>query len=88
MRAIQEELMQKVLKQEEDALISRLKEMDLLGLFAGEDARRFKKFIVERQGSKKTIYYNDGTLNGKRVITFETHIDYEGMDVKIRTSFY
>ena len=38
-----------------------------------EKKNRFKKFTIEYKGSEETVYYNDGSENGLRVITFQHH---------------
>lgn len=35
-----------------------------------ESQRRFKRFCTVRQGNEETIYFNDGSLKGKRIVTF------------------
>ena len=37
-----------------------------------EKYKRFKSLTVETQGDKETWYYNDGSKDGLRIITFET----------------
>jgi len=36
-----------------------------------EYKKRFRSFIIEVRGSKETLYYNDGTDEGIRIVTFE-----------------
>lgn len=83
--AIEQELIAKVKRQEENALIYKLKEDGLFEDFLEDPNRRFKNFLMEKQGNKKTIYYNDGSIEGQRVITFETIFSYEGMKVTVET---
>lgn len=41
-----------------------------------EQIRRFKSFTQEVQGNKTTIWYNDGSIEGLRIITFEVNISF------------
>jgi len=55
-------------------IISRLKEMGIDVCLEEEQHRRFKSFVLEIQGDKETLYYNDGTISGLKIVTFETKI--------------
>ena len=35
-----------------------------------EEKRRFKRLSIELKGNEETIYFNDGSLNGIRIVTF------------------
>lgn len=47
--------------------------LDILGIemdLEKEGRRRFKSFMVESGPDEETIYYNDGTEEGLRIVTF------------------
>ena len=35
-----------------------------------EKNRRFKRLLCEQKGNLETIYFNDGSLQGRRIVTF------------------
>lgn len=39
--------------------------------FDEEEKRRFKRILIELKGNKQTVFFNDGSLEGKRIVTFE-----------------
>lgn len=48
--------------------------LSLLGIelnFESEQRRRFKSLHSEQRGNETIIYYNDGSENGLRVVTFK-----------------
>jgi hypothetical protein len=52
-------------------IVDRLKEVVGIDLnIEEEQKRRFKRFAIEYNGNKETIYFNDGTAEGKRIVTF------------------
>lgn len=58
-----------------------------------ESKRRFKRLIIENQGNEEIVYFNDGSIEGKRIVTFvrKDHPLVEGsesMQMKISYSYY
>lgn len=56
----------------QQVILSRLKQLGLTIDVKEESERRFKLFLRYIEGNKETIYYNDGSLNGLRIVTFIT----------------
>ena len=52
-------------------ITERLKEIVGIDLNIEEEAkRRFKRLAIEYNGNEETIYFNDGSISGKRIVTF------------------
>jgi len=67
--------------QEKKELIIQKRIIELLDVeidFEQEKQRRFHRFVIENQGNKETVYFNDGTLSGKRIVTFVRKENNEG----------
>ena len=56
--------------QKEVIIHERLKELSIDVDFSLEEHRRFKSFTVESGGGYEAYYYNDGSVDGLRVVTF------------------
>lgn len=55
-----------------------------------ESKRRFKRFAIEYNGNEETIYYNDGSESGIRIVTFvrdEQPLNFEPLKETMRTGF-
>ena len=52
-------------------ITERLKEVVGIDLdIKGEATRIFKRFAIEYKGNEEIIYFNDGSEQGKRIVTF------------------
>lgn len=52
-------------------IIERIKEIIGIDLdIKDESSRRFKRFAIEYNENKETVYFNDGSVEGKRIVTF------------------
>lgn len=52
-------------------ITERLKEIVGIDLdIKSEAKRRFKRLAIEYKGNEETIYFNDGSEQGKRIVTF------------------
>ena len=52
-------------------ITERLK--DIVGIelsIEEESKRRFKRLAIEYNGNEETIFFNDGSIKGKRIVTF------------------
>ena len=56
----------------QEAFTNRLKELKIEFDPEIEQHRRFKRFAREFRGEEETIYFNDGSMSGLRIITFKT----------------
>ena len=55
-----------------------------------EQKRRFKRLSIEYKGKEETIYFNDGTINGKRIVTFvqkNIPFDFNSKDFKMSAEY-
>ena len=72
-------------------ILGRLNEFGIEIDLEKEKRRRFKSLSIEHNGEEETIYYNNGSENGLRIITFVTKqkpFDAENMSIGYETSFY
>ena len=70
-----------IARQKETIILQRLKSIGIEVDMKEEDKRRFNRFKLEVQDNKETLYYNDGSINGLRVITFvKTNIPFNLKD--------
>lgn len=53
-------------------LQSKLEELGIVIDYAREANRRFQCLTTAIEGNKETIYYNDESVGGQRVVTFVT----------------
>lgn len=74
-------MMKDIHEKREKVIAKRLKEMVGIDLNIEEEAkRRFKRLGMEINGNEETIYFNDGSINGIRIVTFvkkESPISFE-----------
>jgi hypothetical protein len=71
MQEVTTKMAQDINTQKELVIKQKLKE--ILGIeidLQEELQRRFKRFITVRQGNEESIYFNDGSIEGKRIVTF------------------
>lgn len=57
--------------QKEIVILKKIEEK--LGIkidFQEEKKRRFSRFIIEDDGEKETVYFNDNSMDGIRIVTF------------------
>lgn len=74
----------KSISQIQDAILLReLKENGLVEDFHKDKDRRFKKFMLEQYQNIKTIYYDDGSIDGKIIVRFETKVTMGEKGVQI-----
>lgn len=76
--SIQNEVIRKMSADIEDKkrgiILAKLKEKGIELDIAKESVSRFKSLSISYQDNKEIVYYNDGSPNGLRVVTFETKI--------------
>jgi hypothetical protein len=55
-----------------------------------ESKRRFPRLKSESFNNTETIYFNDGSISGVRVVTFETKMDFDNVLLiyKMTTKIY
>lgn len=69
-----------------DLIKNRLEKLGIDIDFQEESVRRFKRFAIVYHGNEEIIYYNDGSVDGLRIITFvkqDNPIAFENESAKI-----
>ena len=59
--------------------------------FEQELGRLFKRFCIVTEGNKQTIFFNDGSIKGMRIITFVTKeipFDSENLNLGYEETYY
>ena len=82
---------EKISKRKDDLILNKLKELGIEFDFQQEKDRRFKRFRIEQRENETSYYYNDGSTEGLRVITFvdtQTPFDKEDFSIGIETTYY
>jgi hypothetical protein len=77
-------------KQKWIVIKQKLKEISKLNLIKNLELQRFKNICIEIQGDKEVVYYRDGTLKGKRLVTFVAHNEaqIEGSEFKTKLLYF
>jgi hypothetical protein len=71
MQEVTLELINDIHNKRNKVIAKRLKEIVGIDLDVESEAkRRFKRFAIEYNGNEETVYFNDGSEQGKRVVTF------------------
>jgi hypothetical protein len=75
-------------------ITERLKEIVGIDLNIEEEAkRRFKRFAIEYNGNEEIIYFNDGSEQGKRIVTFvrdeqPLSFEFDKCEMRVGYSYY
>jgi hypothetical protein len=80
-----------ILEFREELIVKKLKEKGIEIDLQLEQRRRFKSLVREFKNNQETIYYNDGSEQGVRIVTFVTSPikwDDEKMTAGIDTTYY
>ena len=88
---VEKEVMENMRKFRKEIIFKRLSELGITINIEQEQRRRFKSFAVEYRDNEESIYYNDGSENGLRVITFvtkQTPFDPDKRSIDCETSYY
>ncbi len=84
-------IINKISDNKDKLILNKLKELNIDINFNEEKERRFKRFRVEIKDSETTYYYNDGSIDGLRIITFvdtQTPFDKDNLSISIETKYY
>jgi hypothetical protein len=78
--------------QKELVIKQKLKEIVGIEIDLQEELqRRFKRFCTVRQVNEETIYFNDGSIEGKRIVTFvkkEIPFDAKNFTLGYKETYY
>jgi len=75
-------------------IVIRQKLKEIVGIeidIIEEERRRFKRLSNEYNGNEQTIYFNDGSLDGKRIVTFvkkEIPFDRDNFSIGYEEIYY
>jgi len=73
-------------------ITERLKEIVGIDLDIKSEAnRRFKRLAIEYNGNEEIIYFNDGSEQGKRIVTFvkkDNPLTFETGQMSVEYSYY
>ncbi len=71
MQDVTMKLMVDIEQKRRQVITERLKEIVGIDLNIEEEAKRkFKRLVIEYNGNEETVYFNDGSATGKRIVTF------------------
>ena len=71
MQDVTSKLINDIQEKRNKVITERLKEIVGIDLNIEEEAkRRFKRLAIEYNGNEETIYFNDGSIEGERIVTF------------------
>ena len=60
-----------IIRKREIVIKQKIKEIVGIEIdFEEESKRRFKRFCTVIKGNEETIYFNDGSIDGRRIVTF------------------
>ena len=93
---LQDELINHMVNDIESKRISIIKERlkEIVGIeidVDSEQKRRFKRLQMERNGDEETVYFNDGSVEGKRIVTFvrkQKPFNPEDFSISIEYNYY
>jgi len=93
---LMQEVTDKMVKglQERREAIIRDKLKEIIGIeinIEEEQKRRFKRLSIDYNGKEETVYFNDGSINGKRIVTFikkNIPFDFNDKDFKMIYDYY
>lgn len=94
MQDVTSKLINDIQEKRNQVITERLKEIVGIDLNIEEEAkRRFKRLVIEYNGNEETIYFNDGSIEGKRIVTFvrdEQPLNFEfgKFEMRVGYSYY
>lgn len=91
MHDLSKQLIDKILIEKQKIITDRLLSLGIEFNPDIEKIKRFKSFSIERLGDNETIYFNDGSIEGLRIITFITKqipFDHKKMTIEFETKYY
>ena len=77
------EYVMEMLKQQQEIVLKRLNENNLLYEYRQDKHRMFKKFKVEKYGDINVLYYNDNSIGGKAIVAIKRLIHVRDYGVRI-----
>jgi hypothetical protein len=92
MEEVTRKMAQDINKKKELVICQKLKEIVGIEIDVIEEGiRRFKRLSIEYKGNEQTIYFNDGSLKGIRIVTFvkkEVPFDFETFSLGYEETYY
>lgn len=94
MQDVTSRLISDIQEKRNKVITERLKEIVGVDLNIEEEAkRRFKRLAIEYNGNEETIYFNDGSVEGKRIVTFvrdeqPLNFEFDKCEMRVGYSYY
>ena len=92
MQEVTAKMAQDINTQKELVIKQKLKEIVGIELdVIEEEKRRFKRLLVDYKNNEETIYFNDGSIEGKRIVTFvkkDIPFDAENFTLGYEETYY
>lgn len=94
MQEVTSKLINDIEQKRNQVITERLKEIVGIDLIIEEEAkRRFKRLAIEYNGNEETIYFNDGSEQGKRIVTFVREeqplsFEFDKCEMQVCYSYY
>ena len=91
MQKVTKDMVKDIQKKREAVIREKLKEIVGIDIdIEEEQKRRFKRLAIEYKGNEETIYFNDGSIEGKRIVTFvrnEQPINFDSNNFKMSVNY-
>jgi hypothetical protein len=94
MQDVTSKLINNIQDKRNKVITERLKEIVGIDLNIEEEVkRRFKRLAIEYNGNEETIYFNDGSIEGKRIVTFvrdeqPLNFEFDKCEMRVGYSYY
>lgn len=81
-------------KKKDKIITDRLKEIVGIDLNIKEEANRtFKRIAIKHYGNSEIVYFNDGSIEGKRIVTFikveqPTNFENDAYEVSVKYKYF
>jgi len=69
-KSLMEDLIRDISEKKQAVINAKLKKLNIAVNIDTENRRLFKSLVCVTQGNQDTYYYNDGSINGLRIVTF------------------
>jgi len=89
---ITEECIINLQKQRDKIIADKVKEIIGIDLnLEEEEKRKFKRFVFEYNDKQETVYFNDGSISGKRIVTFvkdQYQYNFDSPSLKLNVEYF
>jgi hypothetical protein len=81
---ITDEYLAKMVKLKEKVIFDKLKEINKLNILRDFEKKRFKKLMIVQKSNKEEVWIDNGTINGKLLVTFVKSTEMELKDEQFK----